>query len=56
MYLGGGYTGERLNTLYKENVTEDDILSELGPMLEGYSKNKNPDEHFGDYCLRNSIV
>ena len=39
MYLGGGYTGNRLNKLYKENIGEAEILESLAansrPVCEG---------------------
>ncbi|CAG8568595.1 3571_t:CDS:2 [Dentiscutata heterogama] len=34
LYLGGGFYGQRLNKLYRENLKEDDILKELRPILE----------------------
>ena len=39
MYLGGGFKGERLNKLYKENIGEQEILESLRPILMDYGKN-----------------
>ena len=40
MYLGGGFTGDRLNKLFKENIGEDEILESLKPILIQYGKEK----------------
>ncbi|KAI8610869.1 putative sulfite reductase cys-4 [Chytriomyces sp. MP71] len=56
MYLGGGFTGERLNKIYKENVTEPEILKELTPIIQDYSRNKIDGEHFGDFVIRKNYV
>ncbi|WP_420914954.1 NADPH-dependent assimilatory sulfite reductase hemoprotein subunit [Mammaliicoccus vitulinus] len=56
MYLGGGFTGDRLNKLYKENIGEDEILESLKPILIQYGKEKNDGEHFGDYVIRKGII
>ncbi|CAG8770961.1 10014_t:CDS:2, partial [Racocetra persica] len=52
LYLGGGFYGQRLNKLYKENLKEDDILRELRPILERYAKEKINGEKFGDFVIR----
>jgi len=56
MYLGGGFTGDRLNKLYKENIGEDEILESLKPILIQYGKEKNDGEHFGDFVIRKGII
>lgn len=56
MYLGGGFTGDRLNKLYKENIGEDEILESLRPILIQYGKEKNDGEHFGDFVIRKGII
>ena len=56
MYLGGGFHGQRLNKLYRENIGEAEILSELKPLLNRYAKERNEGEHFGDFCIRAGIV
>ncbi|ARI77389.1 assimilatory sulfite reductase (NADPH) hemoprotein subunit [Halobacillus mangrovi] len=52
MYLGGGFKGERLNKLYRENIGEEEILNELKPLLFQYAKDRQENEHFGDYVIR----
>jgi len=56
MYLGGGFAGQRLNKLYRENIGEDEILSELRPMLQRYAKEREAGEHFGDFVIRAGYV
>lgn len=56
LYLGAGFTGERLNKLYKESVNEEAILAELEPLLASYSAGRNPGERFGDFVVRKKYV
>ncbi|AZN41274.1 assimilatory sulfite reductase (NADPH) hemoprotein subunit [Paenibacillus albus] len=56
MYLGGGFAGNRLNKLYRENIGENEILSELRPILLKYAKERKDGEHFGDFCIRAEYV
>ncbi|HSU79518.1 MAG TPA: assimilatory sulfite reductase (NADPH) hemoprotein subunit [Candidatus Angelobacter sp.] len=52
MYIGGGFSGERLNKLYRENIGEEEILKNLRPLLQEYATDKMENEHFGDYVIR----
>jgi sulfite reductase (NADPH) hemoprotein beta-component len=56
LYLGGNFTGTRLNTLYKETLTEDEILAELEPIIESYAQNRFNGEKFGDFVIRKQYV
>ncbi|RNB86878.1 assimilatory sulfite reductase (NADPH) hemoprotein subunit [Brevibacillus fluminis] len=56
MYLGGGFTGNRLNKLYRENIGEAEILAELRPILNRYAKEREEGEHFGDFVIRAGYV
>ncbi|MGG6829104.1 UNVERIFIED_CONTAM: assimilatory sulfite reductase (NADPH) hemoprotein subunit [Staphylococcus haemolyticus] len=56
MYLGGGFKGERLNKLYKENIGEREILESLRPILMDYGKERLEGEHFGDFVIRSGVV
>ncbi len=56
MYLGAGFTGDRLNKLYKENIGEEEILNTLKPMISDYAKEREENEHFGDYVIRAGYV
>jgi sulfite reductase (NADPH) hemoprotein beta-component len=56
MYLGAAFDGSRLSKLYRENVGEEDILNELGSLLPRYAKEREDQEHFGDFVVRAGIV
>ncbi|MEF3304431.1 assimilatory sulfite reductase (NADPH) hemoprotein subunit [Paenibacillus sp. GYB003] len=56
MYLGGGFAGNRLNKLYKENIGETEILESLRPIIGHYAKERNEGEHFGDFVIRAGYV
>jgi sulfite reductase (NADPH) hemoprotein beta-component len=56
LYLGASFTGTRLNKLYKEMLSEEEILATLTPILADYAKNKNADEHFGDFVIRKDYI
>ena len=56
MYLGGGFAGQRLNKLYRENIGEEEILRELRPILFHYAKERREGERFGDFCIRAGYV
>ncbi|MDQ0971803.1 sulfite reductase (NADPH) hemoprotein beta-component [Neobacillus niacini] len=56
MYLGAAHDGSRLSKMYRENIAEEEILSELRVVLSRYAKERNQDEHFGDFVIRAGIV
>ncbi|PXX99189.1 NADPH-dependent assimilatory sulfite reductase hemoprotein subunit [Marinifilum breve] len=56
LYLGGNFNGTRLNNLYRENINEEEILQELRPILEDYSKNRTEEERFGDFVIRQQYI
>ncbi|MDZ5722711.1 assimilatory sulfite reductase (NADPH) hemoprotein subunit [Bacillus inaquosorum] len=56
MYLGAAFDGSRLSKMYRENIGEDDILSELRVLLSRYAKERDEGEHFGDFVIRAGII
>lgn len=56
LYLGGNFNGTRLNSLYKETLTEDEILAELTPIITDYALNRSDSEKFGDFVIRKHYV
>jgi len=52
LFLGGGFSGERLNRLVLENVDEAAILAALEPLLAAYARDRTAGEHFGDFLHR----
>ncbi|MGG3505740.1 assimilatory sulfite reductase (NADPH) hemoprotein subunit [Paenibacillus sp. FSL W8-0187] len=56
MYLGGGFSGHRLNKLYKENIGEAEILDSLRPIMKQFAQEREQGEHFGDFVIRAGYV
>jgi len=56
LYLGGGFYGQRLNKLYKEGISSEEIKPILTPMIEQYAKERNDGERFGDFVIRTGYV
>ncbi|GLT01119.1 sulfite reductase [NADPH] hemoprotein beta-component [Sphingobium jiangsuense] len=56
LYLGGGFHGERLNRMIRENVGEGVILEVLDEVLGRYARERQPGERFGDFTIRAGIV
>ncbi|MGY5388712.1 assimilatory sulfite reductase (NADPH) hemoprotein subunit [Bacillus spizizenii] len=56
MYLGAAFDGSRLSKMYRENIGEEDILSELRDLLSRYAKEREEGEHFGDFVIRAGII
>ena len=56
LYLGAGFHGQRLNKLYRENINEEQIIAELGPILHRYSREREAGERLGDFVIRTGYV
>ncbi len=56
LFLGGDHRGQRLNTLYRDNVTEAQILQALEPLLARYAAERDADERFGDFLHRRGLI
>ncbi|NDP20966.1 MAG: NADPH-dependent assimilatory sulfite reductase hemoprotein subunit [Paludibacter sp.] len=56
LYLGAGFTGDRLNKLYAELLNEDEILAAIKPILKDFATNRNDGERFGDFAVRKEYV
>jgi sulfite reductase (NADPH) hemoprotein beta-component len=56
MYLGGSFTGNRLNTLYKVSVADADIVTIARPLFKQYAAERLPGERFGDFSIRAGLV
>ncbi len=55
MHIGGDRLGQRLNTKFKENIEENEILSTLEELFSVYAKEKSPEDTFGDFSFRKWI-
>ncbi len=56
LYLGGGFAGQRLSKLYRENVAAEEVKTLLAPIFGRYAKERNDGERFGDFCIRMEYV
>jgi sulfite reductase (NADPH) hemoprotein beta-component len=56
LYLGGGFHGQRLNKMVRENVGEDVIMEVLDDTLARYAAERQPGERFGDFVIRAGFV
>ena len=56
MYLGAGFAGDRLNKIYRENIGEEEILATLKPIFFQFAKERQENEHFGDFVIRAGYV
>ena len=56
LYLGAGFDGTRLNKLYREALTHEEIIAELKPIIQAYAKEREEGERFGDFCIRSGYV
>ncbi|PIL25096.1 hypothetical protein GSI_12985 [Ganoderma sinense ZZ0214-1] len=56
LLLGGGYHGQRMNKIYRETVTEPEILAILQPMIKRFALERHDGEHFGDFVIRAGYI
>ena len=56
VYLGGGFSGQRLSKLYRESVRDTDLKTLLAPVISRYARERSPGERFGDFCIRAGYV
>ncbi|MFD0715365.1 assimilatory sulfite reductase (NADPH) hemoprotein subunit [Paenibacillus sp. GCM10027626] len=56
MYMGAGFSGDRLSKLYRENIGEEEIIDTLRPILNQYASEREQGEHFGDFVIRTGYV
>ncbi len=56
LYLGGGFVGDRLSKLYRENLADEEIVAALEPIIRRYARERSPGERFGDFVIRAGYV
>jgi len=56
LYLGASFIGDRLNKLYKEMLSEEEILSALTPIIEDFAVAKEQNERFGNFVIRKGYI
>jgi sulfite reductase (NADPH) hemoprotein beta-component len=56
LMIGADHRGQRLNTLYRENIDEAAILAALDPLFARYATERGAGERFGDFLVRAGVV
>lgn len=52
VYLGGNEGSTRLNRLFRDNVKDADLVTELRPLFARFAQERQPAERFGDWVAR----
>ena len=52
LFLGAGFTGERLGAPFLDNANEEEVLGALNPFFSAFAAQRNAGEHFGDFLVR----
>lgn len=56
LHLGGNREGTRIPKMYRENITDTEIMSILDDLIARWAKERTADEAFGDFVIRAEIV
>ena len=56
LHLGGNRIGTRIPRMFKENITEPEILDSLDELIGRWAKEREAGEGFGDFTVRAGII
>ena len=56
LHLGGNRMGTRIPRMYRENITESEILDNVDELVGRWAKEREAGEGFGDFTVRAGIV
>ena len=56
LHIGGNRIGTRIPRMYRENITESEILATLDELVGRWAKDRHAAEGFGDFVIRAGIV
>jgi sulfite reductase (NADPH) hemoprotein beta-component len=56
LHLGGNREGTRIPRMYKENISDVEIMAIIDELIEKWAKQRQPKEAFGDFVIRAGIV
>ena len=56
LHLGGNREGTRIPRMYKENITDRQIMAELDELIGRWSAERTSGEGFGDFVIRAGII
>ena len=55
-HIGGNREGTRIPRMYKENISHQEIMSELDHLIGRWSQERNTSEAFGDFVIRAGVI
>ena len=55
-HIGGNVAGTRIPRMYRENITEPQILAEIDTLVGRWASEREAGEGFGDFVIRAGIV
>ncbi|MBK4785129.1 MAG: assimilatory sulfite reductase (NADPH) hemoprotein subunit [Pantoea sp. Pent] len=56
LHIGGHRIGTRIPRMYRENITENEILASIDELVARWARERTADEGFGDFVIRAGIV
>ncbi|MCQ1060183.1 assimilatory sulfite reductase (NADPH) hemoprotein subunit [Photobacterium sp. ZSDE20] len=56
LHLGGNRNGTRIPKMYRENITVEQILTEIDSLVGRWAKEREAGEDFGDFTIRTGII
>lgn len=56
LHLGGNREGTRIPRMYKENITDRDIMAVLDELIGRWAKEREAKEGFGDFVIRAGVI
>lgn len=56
VHLGGNRMGTRIPRMYRENITEPEILDSIDQLVGRWAKEREAGEGFGDFTVRAGII
>ncbi|WP_416307692.1 assimilatory sulfite reductase (NADPH) hemoprotein subunit [Neptunicella sp. SCSIO 80796] len=56
LHIGGNREGTRIPRMYRENISEQQIMAEIDQLVGRWSKERLDNEAFGDFTIRADII
>jgi sulfite reductase (NADPH) hemoprotein beta-component len=56
LHLGGDRNGTRIPRMYRENISEQEIMAELDTLIGRWAEQRHSQESFGDFVIRSGVV
>ncbi len=56
LHLGGNHEGTRIPRMYRENISDVEILAIIDELVGRWAKERTANEGFGDYVIRAGII